>query len=134
VLSGPVALVTVEPVGGILEVKIAHEAVPVDFGHNGCGRNGEAPLVPARDAFLCDGKWKPVWAIDEKIIRGDSKIADSHGHGLERGRRMLIRSIPAPTILIPTAAAQTVYPRTGLPFAIELLGIHNPGRRTSRAE
>ena len=135
VLSGPVTLVPVEPVDGVLEVKVAHEAVPVDFGHNGCGRYGEAPSVAPRDSLLCRGKRKPVRAVDEKEIGRDAKIADSHGHGPERGLQDVdpidLRRLHHPDTHGGGAGQNILAP--GFPFCgIELLGIHNP-RKTDVA-
>lgn len=69
VATGPITLVFVETICGILLVIRAHESVSVDFGHNGCSGDGQGFPVPLGNALLRNVQRKGIWTIDEEKIR-----------------------------------------------------------------
>lgn len=65
VLRGPIALVPVKAVDGVLKMVIGHKAVPVDFCHYGGRRDGNGSLIASCDALLSNGQREAVRAVDE---------------------------------------------------------------------
>ena len=85
--GGAVALVTGEAITRVIPVQPDHQAVPVDFGHDGGAGNGKTELVPPDESLLGEGDLGKLDAVDENELRRDSKGLKRLLHGQARGRQ-----------------------------------------------
>ena len=64
-------------------VHLAHEAVAMDLGDDGCGCNGDRKAISLHNSLLLHPQREFVWTVDEEKIRLYRQLADSAGHCTE---------------------------------------------------
>ena len=81
--GGCIAFVGIKSVLRKFFVKFTHQAVAMDLGDYGSGRNGNRKAVSLHNSLLLYLERKFVWAVDEEKIGLYRQPADSAGHGPE---------------------------------------------------
>ena len=78
---GRVSLVPVEPVDGELFVVFRHDSVPVNLGHHGGGRYGNAEGIPLDDGLLRYVGRDGEFSVDEQVLGLDTQVFHGDCHG-----------------------------------------------------
>ena len=79
-----IAFVRGQSVVRILLVVRSHPCIPVDFGDDRCGGDGDADRVAIDDSFL-QARCIERLGVDQKKVRLRGKLRNGREHGLVRG-------------------------------------------------